>query len=72
MQLKRTVQANKKHPAAHLKKVLEKPCSIFWTEKEQDTFFKMLKKHGKDYELPNSRTGLYVKSNNMVSFGTKD
>ena len=45
------IQEDKNHPDSNLKEVLEKSHSRYWTQKEETTFVKMLKKHGKNYKL---------------------
>ena len=49
--LKRQIEADKTHPDAHLKKTLQKVNPHLWTKKEETTFIKMCKKHGKNYKL---------------------
>ena len=49
--LKRSIMADKNHPDAHLKKTLQKRNPLLWSKKEEATFIKMFKKHGKNYKL---------------------
>ena len=49
--LREAIKLDKNHPESHLKEVLEKSHSRYWTQKEESTFVKMLKKYGKNYKL---------------------
>ena len=53
--LKLRILADKSHPNSHLKKVLEKKSSVYWSKKEEATFVKMFKKYGKNYILIKAR-----------------
>ena len=48
--LKNSVQADKNHPVSHCKKVLEERSCRSWSKTEKDTFVKIIKNHGQDYE----------------------
>ena len=50
--LKNAILRDKNHPDAHLKKLLEGGSpNFYWSQKENDMFIKLLKKHGKNYPL---------------------
>ena len=49
--LKDVIQADKKYPDSHLQEILMRSKSWYWSKKEEETFFKMFKKYGRNYRL---------------------
>ena len=49
--LLRSIRDDNSHQNSHLKGVLEKTHSRYWSKKEEATFAKLFKKYGKNYKL---------------------